>query len=97
MHIDEINEMWSPRRHHASVFFNGFMWILGGRARELVEYSEDKSVGGVIGPRVKDVDKGLGAYSLHFTSFTLLLHTLLWLASFTLLASFLIFFHDRCY
>jgi hypothetical protein len=56
-----VQVMWSPRRHHASVMFNGFIWVLGGRARELVDFSEDESVGGIIGPHVKDVDTGINA------------------------------------
>lgn len=31
---------WSPRRHHCAVFFNNYIWVLGGRARELVDFSE---------------------------------------------------------
>ncbi len=49
------NVMWSPRRHHASVFFKGELYVMGGRAREYVELAENRSVGGIIGPRVKDV------------------------------------------
>jgi hypothetical protein len=45
---------WSPRRHHASVVFKGYIYVLGGRAREFVEYSETRSVGGIRGPRVLD-------------------------------------------
>lgn len=48
------NVQWSPRRHHASVVFKGFIYVFGGRARELVEYPEARSVGGIIGPRVLD-------------------------------------------
>lgn len=47
---------WSPRRHHASVYFNGYMWVFGGRAREFVELAESRSVGGIVGPRIKDVE-----------------------------------------
>ena len=55
MCVDTIsNVMWSPRRHHASIYFKGELpsW---GRAREYVELAETRSVGGIIGPRVKDV------------------------------------------
>lgn len=49
---------WSPRRHHASVSMvvDGleYLFVMGGRAREFVDYKEEKSVGGIIGPRVKD-------------------------------------------
>jgi hypothetical protein len=49
------NVMWSPRRHHASVYFKGSLYVMGGRAREYVVLPEERSVGGIIGPRVKDV------------------------------------------
>lgn len=45
---------WSPRRDHASVYHNGLLWVMGGRAREFVELPEIRSIGGIIGPRVKD-------------------------------------------
>ena len=47
--------MWSPRRHHAGLFFNGYLWVMGGRAREFVALPEDQSVGGIIGQRVADI------------------------------------------
>lgn len=31
---------WSPRRNHASVYMNGYLWVLGGRAREFTELPE---------------------------------------------------------
>lgn len=52
----EGSVQWSPRRHHASVFFDGALWVFGGRAREFVELPEDQSVGGIIGPRINDVE-----------------------------------------
>ena len=67
--IDPINcrrqsVQWSPRRHHASVTLSvdesndgpiQYLYVMGGRAREMVDYQEEKSVGGIIDPRVKDV------------------------------------------
>ena len=47
--------MWSPRRHHAAIFFKEKLWILGGRAREFIDFGEYRTVGGVIGPRVQDI------------------------------------------
>lgn len=51
---------WSPRRHHASVTLtvdgSQYLYVMGGRARELVDYQEEKSVGGIIGPRISDPD-----------------------------------------
>merc|ERR1719421_1205450 len=64
---DRKQVMWSPRRHHASVTFTvddtpdgidnpiQYLYIMGGRARELISYQEEKSIGGIIGPRVQDV------------------------------------------
>jgi hypothetical protein len=46
---------WSPRRHHSGVFFKGYLWVLGGRARESVELPRSRMVGGVIDPLVEDV------------------------------------------
>ena len=42
---------WSPRRDHASVYFNGYIWVMGGRAREFVEIPEELTVGGITTPR----------------------------------------------
>lgn len=43
------NTMWSPRRHHAGVYFDGYLWIMGGRAREFIYFPEHRSIGGIIG------------------------------------------------
>jgi hypothetical protein len=52
----EVNIVhWSPRRHHAAVYFNGYIYLMGGRAREFMELPEDRAISGIIGPRVKDV------------------------------------------
>ena len=59
---------WSPRRHHASVYFKGYLWILGGRAREFVPLTEDRSVGGIIGARVSDVRNTAGENLQRFTN-----------------------------
>lgn len=48
---------FSPRRHHAGVFFKGYMYVLGGRAREFLQLSEDRSIGGIMGPRVQDAPR----------------------------------------
>lgn len=53
---DGVNPvMWSPRRHHAATYFNGYIYVLGGRSREFVELANDRSVGGIVHPRVADV------------------------------------------
>lgn len=66
---DPIDVQWSPRRHHAGVYFRGYMWILGGRAREYIALPESDSVGGIIGPRVKDIssDSVAGAAQAYTT------------------------------
>lgn len=46
---------WSPRRHAAGVYFNGYMWVMGGRAREFVALAHKESIGGIIGPRVGEI------------------------------------------
>ena len=62
--------MWSPRRHHASVSLavtllrdkerdpnarpKEYLFVMGGRARELVDYAKEKSIGGIQYPRVRD-------------------------------------------
>ena len=65
---NQAQVQWSPRRNHAAVFFNGYMYIMGGRCREFEELTEDRSVGGVIGPRVKDVPDTLDNKALKFTA-----------------------------
>jgi hypothetical protein len=47
--------MWSPRRFHSAVHFKGYLWIMGGRAREFVDLPHEQSIGGIIGPRVQDI------------------------------------------
>ena len=59
---------WSPRRHHASVYFKGAIYLMGGRAREYVELLETRSVGGVLQslqPRVREVE---AVAMSHFTT-----------------------------
>ncbi|CAM9247287.1 unnamed protein product, partial [Ectocarpus fasciculatus] len=48
---------WSPRRFHAGVFFNDYIWVFGGRAREAIEMPEDRTVGGIFNPRVADIER----------------------------------------
>jgi hypothetical protein len=52
---DSTNVMWSPRRHHGGVYFNGYVYIMGGRAREIKQFSEERTVGGILGPRVQEI------------------------------------------
>lgn len=48
--------MWSPRRHHAALFFNGYLWVLGGRAREVMDLPRTRTVGGIVDPRIYDLN-----------------------------------------
>lgn len=60
--------MWSPRRHHVSCTFNNLIWVMGGRAREIVEFSEDRSIGGITSPRVKDIPLTFANHNQRFTT-----------------------------
>lgn len=40
--------MFSPRRFAAGVTFKGYLWVFGGRARENVEISNIRHVGGIL-------------------------------------------------
>ena len=48
---------WSPRRHHAALYFNGLLWVFGGRAREFIDLPEIRSVGGILNPRYQDIPR----------------------------------------
>ena len=61
------SSQWSPRRHHGGVYFKNQLYIMGGRAREFVELPEIRSVGGIMGPRVKVCCK---RHKIHFTRIT---------------------------
>lgn len=57
---------WSPRRHHAAVYFKNQIWVMGGRARELHEIPEDQTIGGILGPRVADIYRDNVGVGLNF-------------------------------
>jgi hypothetical protein len=59
---------WSPRRNHGGLFFKGYLWILGGRAREFVTLSYEDSIGGILGPRVQDIPDTLTNLAQAFTT-----------------------------
>lgn len=46
--------MWSPRRNHRGVTVNGRIFVLGGRAREMADISRDRTVGGILSPRIEN-------------------------------------------
>ncbi|CAM9616448.1 unnamed protein product, partial [Laminaria digitata] len=45
--------MWSPRRNHRAVTLNERIIVLGGRAREISDMSRDRTVGGILSPRIE--------------------------------------------
>lgn len=57
-----------PFRNCTGVFFQGYMWIMGGRAREFTALSESKRVGGVIGPRVAEISDPDGTTGQRYTT-----------------------------
>ena len=44
------------------------MWVMGGRARELMDYDESLTVGGIIGPRVADIPDTQANKDIPFTT-----------------------------
>ena len=42
---------FSQRRHHQVVIYKKRMYVIGGRAREHLEFPHERGVGGIIGPR----------------------------------------------
>ncbi|CAM9660041.1 unnamed protein product, partial [Phaeothamnion confervicola] len=40
------DNMWAPRRDHCAAVINNVVYVLGGRARELQDYSRARAVGG---------------------------------------------------
>ena len=44
------------------------MWVMGGRARELMGYDESLTVGGIIGPRVADIPDTQANKDIPFTT-----------------------------
>jgi len=60
--------MWSPRRNHAGLYFNGYLWVFGGRAREFVDLPEERSVGGIFQPRVQDIPQEVGNEHQSYTT-----------------------------
>lgn len=44
--------MWSPRRNHRAITVDTRIFVLGGRAREIADIPRDRTVGGILSPRV---------------------------------------------
>lgn len=51
--IYAAENMWSPRRNHRAVTVDERIFVLGGRAREIADISRDRTVGGILDPRVE--------------------------------------------
>lgn len=47
------DNMWSPRRNHRSVTIDNRIFVLGGRAREIVDIPRERTVGGILFPRTE--------------------------------------------
>ena len=55
--LNQYNVHWSPRRNLGATYLNGYLWVMGGRARELARLPEDDAIGGIMTPRVKDINR----------------------------------------
>lgn len=51
--IYAAENMWSPRRNHRAVTVNERIFVLGGRAREIADIARDRTVGGILDPRIE--------------------------------------------
>lgn len=47
------DNMWSPRRNHRAVTLNDRILVLGGRAREIADIPRERTVGGILTPRIE--------------------------------------------
>ncbi|CAM9226284.1 unnamed protein product [Hapterophycus canaliculatus] len=47
------DNMWSPRRNHRAITLDDRIFILGGRAREIADIPRDRTVGGILTPRIE--------------------------------------------
>ena len=44
----KYNNMWSPRRGHGSIVANNKLFVIGGRAREVIDMQPSSMVGGIV-------------------------------------------------
>lgn len=51
--IYTAENMWSPRRNHRAVTLDERVLVLGGRAREIADIPRDRTVGGILAPRIE--------------------------------------------
>ncbi|CBN77937.1 Probable 3\',5\'-cyclic phosphodiesterase pde-4 [Ectocarpus siliculosus] len=51
--IYTAENMWSPRRNHRAVTLDERVLVLGGRAREIADIPRDRTVGGILSPRIE--------------------------------------------
>lgn len=54
---NRYNVHWSPRRNLGATYLNGYLWVMGGRARELARLPEENSIGGIKTPRIRDINR----------------------------------------
>ena len=54
---NQYNVHWSPRRNLGATYLNGYLWVMGGRARELARLPEEDSIGGIMTPRINDISR----------------------------------------
>jgi hypothetical protein len=55
---NQYNVHWSPRRNLGATYLNGYLWVMGGRAREIARLPEDDAIGGIMSPRIADISRG---------------------------------------
>ena len=51
--IYTVENMWSPRRNHRAATLGERMFVFGGRAREIADIPRDRTVGGLLVPRIE--------------------------------------------
>ena len=54
---NQYNVHWSPRRNLGATYLNGYIWVMGGRARELARLPEEDAIGGIMTARVQDIPR----------------------------------------
>lgn len=48
-----VENMWSPRRNHRATTLDERIFVLGGRAREIADIPRERTVGGILDPRIE--------------------------------------------
>lgn len=55
--VNQYQVHWSPRRNLGATYLNGYIWVMGGRARELARLPEAHAIGGIMSPRIEDISR----------------------------------------